>query len=77
MAGKMADAVIEGLQMRAVDEAIAQQLNPKRMSRKKWPRKSSRSLPMSKTRLSEDEFLGHPSWLGWRAQRGRRDCRSE
>ena len=78
MAGKMADAVIEGLQMRAVDEADrAAAATRKRMSRKNWPRKSEPEPgDEPETATSEDEFLG-PSDPGpagaWR--RGRRDCR--
>ena len=69
MAGKMADAVIEGMQMRAVDEADRAALparglrGRRRATRSSRPARAARTSRRSRNlRLRPKTSSGHPSW---------------
>ncbi len=68
MAGKMADAVVEGLQMRAVDEADHAAAQPEAYEPEPEPAKATKAdLRLETLEMAEDEFLG-PSILARLAQ---------
>ncbi len=62
MAGKMADAVVEGLQMRAVDEADRVAAQPEEVYEPEPAEAVKPDLKLATLEIEEDEFLG-PSIL--------------